>query len=195
VRALTVYNGELIAGGGFTTAGGVSAIKIARWNGTNWQPLGTGMNDYVRALTVYNGELIAGGNFTTAGGVSANYIAHWNGTSWQPLGTGMNYSVVSVLTVYDGELIAGGSFTTAGGNASAYWARWGCAAPAACPGDMNCDGRVNFADIDPFVAALSGQSAWTHWPCPWLNADCNGDTYVTFADIDPFVAVIGTTCP
>jgi streptogramin lyase len=65
-----------------------------------------------------------------------------------------------------------------------------------CPGDMNCDGRVTFADIDPFVEALSGESAWNqHHPgCPWLNADCNRDCHVTFADIDPFVAVIGTTC-
>jgi hypothetical protein len=66
--------------------------------------------------------------------------------------------------------------------------------PASCKGDMNCDGRVTFADIDPFVAALSGESVWTHWPCPWYNANCNADTVVTFADIDPFVAVIGTTC-
>ena len=66
-----------------------------------------------------------------------------------------------------------------------------------CPGDMNCDGRVTFADIDPFVEALAGESAWNqhHPDCPWLNADCNGDGHVTFADIDPFVAVIGTTCP
>ncbi len=61
-------------------------------------------------------------------------------------------------------------------------------------GDMNCDGAVTFADIDLFVEALNGESAWTH-ACPWLNADCSGDSNVTFADIDPFVAVIGTTCP
>jgi hypothetical protein len=46
-----------------------------------------------------------------------------------------------------------------------------------------------------FVEALAGESAWTHAPCAWLNADCNGDTHVTFTDIDPFVAHIGTTCP
>jgi hypothetical protein len=67
--------------------------------------------------------------------------------------------------------------------------------PAACPGDMNCDGRVTFADIDLFVEALAGESAWTHAPCAWLNADCSGDAHVTFADIDPFVARIGSTCP
>jgi hypothetical protein len=66
--------------------------------------------------------------------------------------------------------------------------------PALCPGDMNCSGAVTFADIDLFVQALGGQSAWTHAPCPWLNGDCNGDHNVTFADIDPFVALIGTTC-
>jgi hypothetical protein len=83
VDALTVYNGELIAGGYFTTAGGVSANNIARWNGTTWQPLGTGMggdsHPRVSALMVYNDELIAGGYFTTAGGnVSANW-ARWRG--------------------------------------------------------------------------------------------------------------------
>ena len=67
--------------------------------------------------------------------------------------------------------------------------------PANCHGDMNCDGQVTFADIDLFVEALAGESAWTHTPCPWLNADCNNSGTVTFADIDPFVARIGTTCP
>ena len=47
VSALTVYNGELIAGGDFTTAGGTRASYIARWNGATWQPLGSGMNDAV----------------------------------------------------------------------------------------------------------------------------------------------------
>jgi hypothetical protein len=70
-----------------------------------------------------------------------------------------------------------------------------CLAPLLCAGDMSCDGQVTFADIDLFVEALSGESAWSHAPCPWLNADCNGDGNVTFADIDPFVARIGTTCP
>jgi murein tripeptide amidase MpaA len=67
--------------------------------------------------------------------------------------------------------------------------------PSVCAGDVNCDGRVTFVDIDPFVEALAGESAWAHPGCPWLSADANGDGHVTFADIDPFVALIGTTCP
>jgi hypothetical protein len=59
---------------------------------------------------------------------------------------------------------------------------------------MNWDGRITFADIDWFVAALAGESSWTHWPYQWRAADCDLDWWVTFADIDPFVALIGTTC-
>ena len=75
--------------------------------------------------------------------------------------------------------------------------------PELCPGDLNCDGVVNYSDIDPFVAALSCVGgAPGCWPpagfpadCPWLNGDCNGDGNVTYADIDPFVGRIGATCP
>ena len=77
VYALTVYNGELIAGGYFTTAGGNLASKIARWDGATWQALGSGMNRPVNALTVYNDELIAGGAFSTAGGHVSAYWARW----------------------------------------------------------------------------------------------------------------------
>ncbi|MBK9121404.1 MAG: hypothetical protein IPM18_17635 [Phycisphaerales bacterium] len=59
------------------------------------------------------------------------------------------------------------------------------------PGDINCDGVVNFADISPFIAAIKAGSleAWTE-PCPWLNADANRDGTVNFADISPFIALI-----
>jgi hypothetical protein len=59
-------------------------------------------------------------------------------------------------------------------------------------GDMNCDGEVTYADIDLFVEALQGESAWSHPNCPWINADMNGDGEVTYGDIDPFVAAIGS---
>jgi len=121
VRALTLYNGELIAGGLFTTAGGVSANRIAKWNGTSWSPLGSGMSSRVLALTVYNGELIAGGDFFTAGGAIANNIAKWDGVSWSPLGNGMDREVY-VMTTWDPDgpepqpelLMVGGEFTVTG---------------------------------------------------------------------------------
>jgi hypothetical protein len=82
-----------VAGGRFTVAGGVSANCIARWDGTSWSALGSGMNCVSPAASCLsvlpNGDLVAGGRFTSAGGVSANGIARWNGTSWSALGSGM----------------------------------------------------------------------------------------------------------
>ena len=113
VAAVAVYDDgtgpALYVGGEFSVVGNVLANNIAKWDGTQWQPLGSGIDDEVRTLTVYNGELIAGGDFNTAGGKEANRIARWDGTSWSPLGSGTSSSVVA-LTVYDGELIAGGYF-------------------------------------------------------------------------------------
>src|SRR5689334_1820878 len=48
----TLGSGDLIAGGDFQTANGVTARFIARWTGTTWAPLGTGMDSPVRALAV-----------------------------------------------------------------------------------------------------------------------------------------------
>jgi C1A family cysteine protease len=60
-------------------------------------------------------------------------------------------------------------------------------------GDLNCDGVVTPADIDPFVVALTGgQAAYeAQFPdCNYLNGDVNNDGQVTPADIDPFVQIL-----
>lgn len=190
VVSLTVHNGELIAGGHFTTAGGENANGIARWNGTSWQPLGTGVDSApypgpgVYALTVYNGDLIAGGEFTTAGGENANGIARWNGSTWQALGTGTN-GFVSALSEYNGALIAGGWFTTAGGHVSAYLARWG---PTCPPGDMDCNNVIDTSDVPHFVEALVATGTFTG--CDIARADMNADMLIDGRDTQPFAAAL-----
>jgi len=126
VSAFTVYNGELIIGGRFTTAGGIDANSVVRWDGSIWRPMGGGMNSSVYTLTVYNGEPIAGGWFTRADGADVNHITRWDGSKWQPMGSGMEGTNASVsdLTVYNGELIAGGHFSKAGGTSIKNIARW-----------------------------------------------------------------------
>lgn len=112
VFSSVVYQGELIVGGKFTSAGGVNANYIAKWDGSGWSPLGTGMNGKVNALTVYNGFLVAGGEFTMAGGLEVNFIAQWDGTSWSDELGGVG-STVAALTVYGNDLIVGGYFLEA----------------------------------------------------------------------------------
>ncbi len=59
-------------------------------------------------------------------------------------------------------------------------------------GDMNCDGTVNFEDIDAFVTALASASAYAQqYPaCARILADTSGDGSVDFNDIDDFVSVL-----
>jgi len=52
-------------------------------------------------------------------------------------------------------------------------------------GDLNCDGSVNFGDINSFVYALTDPDAFQG--CK-MNGDMNGDGSVNFKDINPFVA-------
>jgi hypothetical protein len=74
---------------------------------------------------------------------------------------------------------------------------------AACIGDLNCDGVVDFGDINPFVVYLSNSSAWqaTYPSCDPRVGDMNCDgTYGqwSFGDINPFVNVMtqcGMGCP
>jgi len=131
----------LYVGGNFTIAGGVNASYIARWNGTNWSPVGSGMNGVVAGLAVFDDGsgpvLVATGSFTTAGGQPANRIAKWDGAQWSPLGSGLNGSGACLLPHHDGTkpiLYVGGGFSQAGGLASSRAAIWDGQAWTAMPG-------------------------------------------------------------
>lgn len=59
-------------------------------------------------------------------------------------------------------------------------------------GDLNCDGRVDNFDIDPFVQALADPDGYEadHPSCATWLADCNRDGLVNNFDIDSFVSVL-----
>jgi len=84
VFGLAAFEGDLVAGGAFDTAGGVTANNIARWDGQAWHPIGEGMSGgwfdgAVFALTSIDADLIAGGDFTAAEGQTVNHVARWPG--------------------------------------------------------------------------------------------------------------------
>jgi hypothetical protein len=159
VYALAAYDDgggpALYAAGAFTIAEGVPANYIAKWDGSSWAALGSGMDFHVVALAVHDDgsgpALYAGGFFTTAGGVPASRIAKWDGSSWAALGSGMNGSV-SALEVYDDgsgpALYAGGGFTSAGGVPANLIAKWDGSSWAALGSGMNCCGVGALAVYD-----------------------------------------------
>jgi hypothetical protein len=112
-------------GGAFTTAGGVVANHIAKWDGTTWSALGAGIDGAVFAMALDGaGNLYAGGDFTSAGGVAANHIAKWDGRRWGALGAGTGGVVLALAVDSADSLYVGGDFTSAGGEAANYIAKW-----------------------------------------------------------------------
>ncbi len=78
---MCMYHGELYSSGQYTTTyGGETLRNLARWDGTTWHAVGTGMGT-VGALTmaVYNDDLYMGGPFTEVNGdTNIKYLAKWS---------------------------------------------------------------------------------------------------------------------
>jgi trimeric autotransporter adhesin len=116
----------IYAGGTFYRAGGnIEVHNIAKWNGTAWSSLGTGVDSTVRALQLSGSDLYATGYFSNAGGMQTNMIARWNfaDTSWHTLGSGFNGAGFALAPLGD-DLYIGGNFTQAGGKRSYKLAHW-----------------------------------------------------------------------
>lgn len=202
MNCLGEFNGDLIVGGRFSTAGGVGASRIAKWNGSVFQELGSGVSGgdsdlQVMAMTSFNGNLIVGGYFNAAGGLPSPNIAGWNGEVWQPLGSGMS-SLVMGLSTSSERLIAVGQFTMAGGISANRVASWdgtawqplgaGVNALARCAisyrGDLLIGGAFTQAGTASPACCLA---SWKP-SCP--RGDLNCDGVVDLDDLTPFVSAL-----
>jgi hypothetical protein len=66
------------------------------------------------------------------------------------------------------------------------------ASTASFPPDINRDGLATVNDVNAFVLACSGQTAYEAvYPfCNWLTADCNSEGTVNTGDINCFIVII-----
>jgi hypothetical protein len=108
---------NIYVGGLFTAVDNVVVTSIAKWNGSSWSALGTGLinNIYfgyppsVHAIAVSGSDVYVGGVFTLAGGVPANNIAKWDGSTWSALGSGTDDYVHAIA-------VAGTDYTPVAGS-------------------------------------------------------------------------------
>ncbi len=186
--SLQTYQDELYVGGDFTSAGDVQSRGIAAWDGASWRSLNGGVQGAVYDLELFDESLIVAGYFSAAGSVAAQNIARWNSSGWSAVGSGTNGGVYD-LALFNQQLVVSGDFSRAGSQPAGFWARFGrfCG-----PGDADCDGDTDPADIGPFVTALTDPAAFpAQIPgCDWLQSDTNQDGVVSVADIGAFVALI-----
>src|SRR6185369_15404503 len=80
---LTVMpNGDVVAGGAFTQAGGVAVETVARWNGTTWLafppvPTITSGDATVALATMPNGDLVVARSYR---------VLRFDGVTWSTFG-------------------------------------------------------------------------------------------------------------
>jgi len=83
VLAIAAREDVVYVGGNFTNAGGQPIRSLARWNGTNWSSLGSGIEAWfssgprVSSFALTEGSLYVGGLFSGAGGYAAANLARW----------------------------------------------------------------------------------------------------------------------
>lgn len=81
VGAFTIYDTELVVAGNFRENwGGGLGNYISRWNGSSWEPLGSGLDAQAHALAVVGTSVYVGGRFLNAGGKPSYHIARWDET-------------------------------------------------------------------------------------------------------------------
>ncbi len=131
--------------------------------------------------------------FTVAAGGSEPLEYQWR-KDGVPLVDGGRFSGVlsAELTIGPLELTDSGAYDVLVGNACGAAVSAAAVLSVWAAGDMNCDGVVNFGDINPLVEALTDPGAYVQlFPgCNALNGDLNGDNALGFADINLFVTLL-----
>jgi hypothetical protein len=176
VDSLAVSGGMLYAGGNFKSAGQVSnqASNIARWDGTSWSSMGSGVDGRVYALTASGSAVYAGGSFTSAGGNPADGIAKWNGTTWSPLGLGIGGIVWSIVTTGN-DVYVGGEFYDAGYQEASRVAKWNGSAWS--PVGSGMDGTVHSLALYGGKLYAGGQFEKADGKVAYNIAMWNGNTW------------------
>ena len=131
----------LYAVGGFSSMGGKKCYGIAKWNGQNWDSLGSGIRESfiwdqiqnVEDVIRFQNDIYIAGAFYKCGGKNIISLARWNGTEWFEVGGGLTdtsdfglsqWATVKDMEVFNNELYIIGSFRTAGNINTKGIAKW-----------------------------------------------------------------------
>ena len=141
VRAVEQFGGDLVIGGEFDYGNGLYGVAgtwdampgVARWNGSEWEAFGDGLDlswgsPTIWCLAEYQGQLYAGGEFDNTGGQGLSGIARWNGSAWEavggPVGGPYYPAVFDMVVTSDDRLVVVGRFDSVGGVAADNIAAW-----------------------------------------------------------------------
>ncbi len=175
INAMAVFDDgtgpRLHVAGEFAQIDSQTVGYVARWDGSSWASLGTGVGPILApglagysamSLAVHDDGggpgLFVGGNFQLAGGLAVANVARWRNGQWGALGSGLTGTVdhVKALASAGGALFAGGYFRTAGSLSVNGIARWDGASWSAVGTGFANSVTTGAGQGMTYVAALAG---------------------------------------
>ncbi len=121
VNSIIRYKDTIYITGMFLTSGNYTVNGIAKWNGTKWLPLKTGLKDsdvgpgsgIGYKFKIYNNDLYLTGAFDSVCGVAAHSLAKFDGVNWSAVNNlpriyPTNSNFVYDVEFFNGEIYAGG---------------------------------------------------------------------------------------
>jgi len=208
VHALTVFQGELVAGGLFSGStplpNPILFNRLARLDaGGTWRPFPSNVyngtpssSTGVLTLATFLDRLVVGGNFTRVGEgaleLPATHVAIWNGSFWRPVneegdefGSGVSAPVHALRPRQTQtsppwhDLLIGGSFTQAGMYTQRRIARLRTCMSGPPSADLTGDWVIDISDLFSLLSAW-GPCQQSYPNCP---ADFTGDGLVDLSDL------------
>lgn len=149
-------NGELYIMGDFENVGGVAnADRVARWNGSQWAGLGSGINGNgaltcvdscdLRGMAIaQNGDLYISGEFEVFGLSGVQALAKWDGVTWTSIAADIDGDIRELVFDNEGSLYVSGPFDNLGGISTAdSIAKWDGTNWSGLGSDGSGDGPLN----------------------------------------------------
>lgn len=158
VRSLIRYQGRLLAGGDFDSAGAVASVGLGSWDGSSWSALEGFNPGWVTAMAESDGVLEVG---------SFPYLQQWDGAQWRSGPAGANgslYGETKALRADESGLIAVGQF-------SIEPSVWG---PVAGFNIARWDGG-DWIPYEPWTPAMHGLAAGPGWAARVVDLAAVGD--------------------
>ena len=110
VQDIAPFGDGVVAMGSFTSIGGVSANRVAHWDGSAWSPLGAGLSSAVVVDTLIDGNAFyaVGWSMRVSSGAPPDNVIRWDGSDWQPIGQGNTLERVMSIVLHGGEPVVAG---------------------------------------------------------------------------------------
>ncbi|MFN8359064.1 MAG: T9SS type A sorting domain-containing protein [Candidatus Kapaibacterium sp.] len=177
--------GGLVAIGDFQFAGDTRVNGFARWDGTKWQPIGTGFDGQFQGRYVQSGSISIGfkmsinavrqngksyiiaGDFSGIGTTKAVCLAEYNEGVISPIGGGLagpyspsssspGYLSAKTILLDSNDMYVGGTFQNAGSISANNIAQWNGSAWSALGGGVTLSNSTSFPAVNAIAKAPNG---------------------------------------